>query len=79
VPNQKFILKSFAVQLEKQLRLLEPISRDPQFIGRIKCLLLQDSSLLLFALCHISKPLLVFFEQHFVNEVEMIEVEKDFG
>ncbi|KAM3134368.1 hypothetical protein pb186bvf_013481 [Paramecium bursaria] len=71
VPIQKNILKKTSQNLERHLILLQA----PQIIiQKLQSKILQDQTLLVFALCHISKPIMDFFENHFTDFAEELQI-----
>lgn len=67
VPIQKNILRKTSA-LAERLCMQLPIAETAA--QKLSKKIIDDQSLLLFALCHISKPLLEFLENHFTDYAE---------
>jgi hypothetical protein len=72
VPVQKKIIAKLKVELEKQKLVLKGVTAN--HVERIKSLVLGESSIFLWSLCQLSKPLTEFLEYHLVDMIEEREV-----
>ncbi|CAD8165952.1 unnamed protein product [Paramecium pentaurelia] len=71
VPIQKNLIKRINQYVENECQQLQV---QQQLEKRIQQKIIEDLNLLVFALCHISKPIVDFLENHFIDYAEELQI-----